>query len=153
AKRRLTCAIASSVMSIISSRMLTEARSHAGVARGLGFGCVSAQGTRARRPSSPRFSPRVRSPGGGAGAAELHVSAPASEGAGARLDFRILGPLEVLREGALVEVGPRKLRALLALLVFNAGRVVSADRLIEELWAGSPPPGAAKTLRSYVSRL
>jgi predicted ATPase/DNA-binding SARP family transcriptional activator len=87
------------------------------------------------------------------GTAELEVSAPGSDAAVARLEFRILGWLEVLREGALVEVGPRKLRALLALLVLNADRVVSADRLIEELWAGRPPSGAAKTLRSYISRL
>ena len=40
-----------------------------------------------------------------------------------------------------------------ALLVLEAGRVVPAGRLVEELWQGRPPPGAAKTLRSYVSRL
>ena len=48
--------------------------------------------------------------------------------------------------------GPRP-RAVLALLVLEAGRVVPAGRLVEEVWRGSPPPGAAKTLRSYVSRL
>ena len=48
--------------------------------------------------------------------------------------------------------GPRP-RAVLALLVLEAGRVVPAERLAEEVWRGSPPPGAAKTLRSYVSRL
>ena len=65
----------------------------------------------------------------------------------------MLGPLEVLRDGVALEVGPRRHRALLALLVLSANRVVSADRLIEELWAGRPPEGAPKTLRSYVSRL
>jgi predicted ATPase/DNA-binding SARP family transcriptional activator len=69
------------------------------------------------------------------------------------LEFRILGPLEVLRDEVALEVGPRKHRALLALLLLSANRVVSAERLIEELWAGRPPAGAAKTLRSYVSRL
>jgi predicted ATPase/DNA-binding SARP family transcriptional activator len=48
--------------------------------------------------------------------------------------------------------GPRQ-RALLALLALDAGRVVPAGRLVEELWLGRPPLGAAKTLRSYVSRL
>jgi len=48
--------------------------------------------------------------------------------------------------------GPRP-RAVLALLVLEAGRVVPSGRLVEEVWRGSPPPGAAKTLRSYVSRL
>jgi predicted ATPase/DNA-binding SARP family transcriptional activator len=70
-----------------------------------------------------------------------------------RLEFRILGPLEVLREGEALEIGPRRHRALLALLLLSANRVVSADRLIEDLWAGRPPSGAAKTLRSYLSRL
>jgi len=42
---------------------------------------------------------------------------------------------------------------VLALLVLEAGRVVPAGRLMGELWRGSPPPGAAATLRSYVSRL
>jgi predicted ATPase/DNA-binding SARP family transcriptional activator len=70
-----------------------------------------------------------------------------------RLEVRILGPMEVLRDGVALEVGPRRHRALLALLLLSANRVVSADRLIEELWAGRPPEGAPKTLRSYVSRL
>src|SRR6266508_2443639 len=57
--------------------------------------------------------------------------------------YGILGPLEVA--GA-------KLRALLVLLL-DANRVVSVDRLIEELWGGRPPPRATVTLRSYVSML
>jgi predicted ATPase/DNA-binding SARP family transcriptional activator len=70
-----------------------------------------------------------------------------------RLEFRILGPLEVLRDGEALEIGPRRHRALLARLLLSANRVVSAERLIEDLWAGRPPSGAAKTLRSYISRL
>ena len=42
---------------------------------------------------------------------------------------------------------------MLALLALDAGRVVPAGRLVDELWLGRPPLGAAKTLRSYVSRL
>jgi DNA-binding SARP family transcriptional activator len=42
---------------------------------------------------------------------------------------------------------------VLALLVLRPGQVVSAGQLAEEVWRGRPPPGAAKTLRSYVSRL
>src|SRR5262249_44240512 len=38
-------------------------------------------------------------------------------------------------------------------LLVAGGRVVPAEQLAEELWAGSPPPGAAGTLRSHVSRL
>jgi DNA-binding SARP family transcriptional activator len=69
------------------------------------------------------------------------------------MEFRVLGPLEVMDGGRSVPLGSRKQRALLALLVLNAGEVVSRDRLIEELWRGRPPPAAATTLRSHVSRL
>ena len=48
--------------------------------------------------------------------------------------------------------GPRQ-RAVLALLLLVAGRAVPAGQLAEALWQGRPPSGAAKTLRSYVSRL
>ena len=67
--------------------------------------------------------------------------------------MRLLGPVQVLRAGREIGVGGPRPRAVLALLVLEAGRVVPAGRLVEELWRGSPPPGAAKTLRSYVSRL
>jgi predicted ATPase/DNA-binding SARP family transcriptional activator len=70
-----------------------------------------------------------------------------------RLEFGILGPLQVLRAGNEVNLGTPKQRAVLALLLLEAGRVVSTGRLIEELWQGRPPPSADATLRSYVSRL
>ena len=81
------------------------------------------------------------------------MDAPAPDAAATRLEFRILGPLEVLRAGVPLGIRARKHRALLALFLLSANRVVSADRLIDELWAGRPPAGAAKTLRSYISRL
>ena len=68
-------------------------------------------------------------------------------------EVRLLGPVQVARAGCEVALGGPKQRAVLALLVLETGRVVPADRLVEELWRGAPPPGAAKTLRSYVSRL
>jgi predicted ATPase/DNA-binding SARP family transcriptional activator len=68
-------------------------------------------------------------------------------------DVRLLGPVQVIRAGREVALGGPKQRAVLALLLMEKGRVVPAERLAEELWRGRPPPGAAKTLRSYVSRL
>jgi predicted ATPase/DNA-binding SARP family transcriptional activator len=65
----------------------------------------------------------------------------------------LLGPVQVVRAGREVGLGGPRPRAVLALLVLEAGRVVPAGRLVEEVWRGGPPPGAAKTLRSYVSRL
>ena len=69
------------------------------------------------------------------------------------LDFRVLGPMEVAHNGNLLSLGGRRQRALLALLLLEPGRPVSADVLIEELWRGEAPSGATTTLRSYVSRL
>src|SRR6266702_3292116 len=73
-------------------------------------------------------------------------------GAGA-FELRLLGPVEAVRAGREVALGGPKQRAVLALLLLEAGRVVAAGRLIEAVWRGSPPPGAAKTLQSCVSRL
>jgi DNA-binding SARP family transcriptional activator len=69
------------------------------------------------------------------------------------MEYRILGPMEVRRGDRAVELGGRKQRALLALLLLRANEVVPAERLIEELWAGEPPESAAKSLQVYVSRL
>ena len=67
--------------------------------------------------------------------------------------FCVLGPLEAYVDGRRVAVGGGRQRALLALLLVHAGEVVPRDRLIEELWAGAPPPGAAQSLDTYLSRL
>jgi predicted ATPase/DNA-binding SARP family transcriptional activator len=74
-------------------------------------------------------------------------------GASPMFEFRILGPVQAVRDDRELELGGPKPRALLALLLVAAGRVIPAERLAEELWAGRPPPSAAGTLRSYVSRL
>ena len=65
----------------------------------------------------------------------------------------MLGPVEVVRAGQVVPLGGRRQRWLLGLLLAEPGRVISRDRLVDELWLGSPPPGAEGTLRVYVSRL
>ncbi|MET8201279.1 BTAD domain-containing putative transcriptional regulator [Micromonospora taraxaci] len=68
--------------------------------------------------------------------------------------FRILGPTQVLlADGREIPVGGPRLRALLALLLLDAGRVVSAGRLIDGLYGEHPPRGAANALQSQVSRL
>jgi DNA-binding SARP family transcriptional activator len=69
------------------------------------------------------------------------------------MDFRILGPLEVLDEGRALGLGGRKQRALLALLVLHANETLSADRLIDELWGERPPASSAKTVQVHISRL
>ena len=69
------------------------------------------------------------------------------------MEFRILGPLEVLDNGGEISIRGRKLQALLALLLLNAPEVVSRDRLVDELWGDDPPASATKTLQVHVSRL
>jgi DNA-binding SARP family transcriptional activator len=64
----------------------------------------------------------------------------------------ILAPLQVLRAGCVVPLGGSRQRAVLALLLLEANRVVSKDRLAEEVWAGHPPEGAT-TLQTYVFHL
>ena len=69
------------------------------------------------------------------------------------MEYRVLGPFEVRVGGRLVEFGGAKPRALLAILLLHRNEVVSADRLIDELWGESPPTSAVRTLHGYVSRL
>jgi predicted ATPase/DNA-binding SARP family transcriptional activator len=69
------------------------------------------------------------------------------------MEFRILGPLEVLDEGRRVALGGSKPRALLALLLLHPGETLGTERLIDELWGERPPATAAKSLRVHVSRL
>jgi DNA-binding SARP family transcriptional activator len=69
------------------------------------------------------------------------------------VEFRILGPLEVRREGRRVHIGGAKERALLAFLLLHAGEPVSVDRLIDELWGDSPPATARKSVQVRVAGL
>ncbi|WP_412519364.1 tetratricopeptide repeat protein [Actinomadura madurae] len=68
--------------------------------------------------------------------------------------FGVLGPLEARTEdGRPVRVADRKVRALLAGLLARGGRVVPADRLIEDLWGSALPADPMATLRARVSQL
>jgi ABC-type transport system substrate-binding protein/DNA-binding SARP family transcriptional activator len=69
------------------------------------------------------------------------------------LEFRILGPFEVLRDGHRLPLTTGKQKALLAFLLLHANRPVSSDHLIEALWNGSPPRRAAKSVHVYISQL
>jgi YVTN family beta-propeller protein len=69
------------------------------------------------------------------------------------MDFRILGPLEVMADGRQVPLGGGRQRAVLAILLIHRREVVSVDRLADELWGDRPPDTATKTVQVYVSRL
>ncbi|MGK5115701.1 AfsR/SARP family transcriptional regulator [Geodermatophilus sp. CPCC 205506] len=67
--------------------------------------------------------------------------------------FRVLGPVEVWRDGRpLVNPTPRH-RAVLAALLVDAGRPVAFDLLVDRVWSGQPPGSVAATLQAVVSRL
>ena len=70
------------------------------------------------------------------------------------MEFGILGQLRVVDEdGRPVRIIGGRQRTLLAALLLHANQIVPADELVEILWEGSPPPGSANTLRTYVMRL
>src|SRR5262245_1328383 len=69
------------------------------------------------------------------------------------MDYRVLGPLEVLGGDGPLALGGAKQRALLALLLLNANRVVARERLVDLLWDERPPVSAVTNVHSYVSRL
>ncbi len=69
------------------------------------------------------------------------------------LRFGVLGPLVAERDGEPIALGGPQTRAVLALLLLEAGRVVSADRLIADLWPGDPPATARVALQGHISAL
>ena len=69
------------------------------------------------------------------------------------LEFRILGPLEVMTDAGPVRLGGPRQRATLAILVLNANRVVSVDRLADDLYAGAAPVTAVTQVQRQISAL
>jgi DNA-binding SARP family transcriptional activator len=69
------------------------------------------------------------------------------------IEYRILGPLEAVRDGEPVPLGGAKQRAVLALLLSRGGETVPAGRLIDEIWTDDPPETAGNLLQGHVSAL
>ncbi|MCP3939161.1 MAG: hypothetical protein GY708_27750 [Actinomycetia bacterium] len=69
------------------------------------------------------------------------------------MDFRILGPLQVLIDDKPVHLGGPRQQAVLVVLLLRANQLVSIDQLADEVWHGTPPAGAANTLHGYVFHL
>jgi DNA-binding SARP family transcriptional activator len=69
------------------------------------------------------------------------------------LQFKILGPLEILRKGSVCAPLPRKVRSVLGLLIARANHVVDVDSLVAELWGGNPPRTAVATAQTYIFHL
>ena len=70
-----------------------------------------------------------------------------------RIEFRILGPLEVAEGERRLPLGGQRQRALLALLLLHANEVVSRERLIDEVWGEAAPATVENAVQVYVSRL
>ena len=68
-------------------------------------------------------------------------------------EFRILGPLEVEGDRGPVALGGQQQRALLAVFLLEAGRVVATDRLVDLLWGEDAPKTATTSLQNAISRL
>jgi DNA-binding SARP family transcriptional activator len=69
----------------------------------------------------------------------------------AAVEFRILGPLEVLERGRAVTLRGAREKAVLVYLLLHAGEVVPTDRLIDQLWGEEPPETARKSLQVRVA--
>jgi DNA-binding SARP family transcriptional activator len=69
------------------------------------------------------------------------------------VQYAILGRLEVTDAGRRLDIGTRRQRQLLAVLLLDANRVVSLDRLIDELWGDTPPNAATASIQAYISNL
>ncbi|MCV7169815.1 AAA family ATPase [Mycobacterium manitobense] len=69
------------------------------------------------------------------------------------MDFLMLGPLTVLRDGEPRPLGGLRQRAVLAALLLNAGRDVEIDRLIDDVWHDAAPRKPVLSLRAYVANL
>ncbi len=69
------------------------------------------------------------------------------------LEFGLLGPLLVRRDGKVTAVRRGHQRALLTVLLLNANRTVTLNDIADVLWDAAPPPSAEITIRNYVKRL
>ncbi len=71
----------------------------------------------------------------------------------AMLEFRVLGPLELVVDGVPVELAGQRQRALLAALLLRPNQVVPTERLVSDLWGEEPPRTATPSLQNAISRL
>jgi predicted ATPase/DNA-binding SARP family transcriptional activator len=81
------------------------------------------------------------------------VASGMADSSGGGLQIELLGPVEARVDGRPVALGGQRPRALFAVLALMGGRVVSSDRLIDELWGEHPPARARDSLQVHVSRL
>jgi DNA-binding SARP family transcriptional activator len=69
------------------------------------------------------------------------------------MEFRVLGPLEVIGPHGAIAIASGRQRAILGLLVLDLGRTVASERLIDEVWGADPPASVRQALRVHVAGL
>ncbi len=69
------------------------------------------------------------------------------------VEYRVLGPVSAFLEAKPRQLGGKRQRTVLAILLSRPNQVVSQDWLIDAVWAGEPPAAARQTLHAYVSTL
>jgi DNA-binding SARP family transcriptional activator len=69
------------------------------------------------------------------------------------MEFGVLGPVEVWRDGRPADAGHARQRAVLAVLVLDAGRAVPLEVLIDRVWGEQPPRSVRNVVYGYVARL
>lgn len=69
------------------------------------------------------------------------------------VQFRLLGDVEVLVDGTRIDVGHARQRCVLVALLIDVNHAVSAERLIDRVWADEPPHRARNAIAGYLSRL
>src|SRR5262245_38717030 len=69
------------------------------------------------------------------------------------VEFRVLGPLEVMWAGVPVRLGGPRPRALLGVLLTHAREPVSVERLVDQVWGENPPPTATAAVQVHLSAL
>lgn len=87
---------------------------------------------------------------------DIEISSSTSDSSSgylARMEFRVLGPLEVVADGRRYPLGGPKPQTILALLIASAGRRVSTDSLIDVAYGEDAPSGARRSVQTYISTL
>src|ERR1700733_8933365 len=69
------------------------------------------------------------------------------------MEFRALGPIELWSDGQQRDLGPARVRSILAMLLLTPRTIVPAETLIDRLWDSRPPPKARESLSAYIARL
>ncbi len=69
------------------------------------------------------------------------------------MELRLLGPVEAVSAGALVDIGPPRQRGVLAALAADAGQLLPMASLVDRVWGQAPPARVRETLYTYITRL